>query len=1000
MKPGEPIGRRRVERRWRVAIGAIAFVAVYGGLGPTPSSLLAQDHAQEAKRLLDQAERLVSFELGRLEKLPEAVALFEQAAGFADRAGNAELGAQAWTRLGLGYWELKRYPDAESATQRGIALARAADRPATEAAGYRLLGNLFLRTVRADEARAAFAESLRAAKKSGDSDAVVRTLANMANLEMDWGHLGDAIAYARDAVAELDRALARGIAIAPGYLYVAPVNLGLALRDAGDYGEAGAYLERAFAAAQKTDNVAAQQRALRYTAEWYLAQGDTERAERFYRRVAERALAGEFQTRELEAHFLNDVAAPLALLRGKWAEAASLYAKGIALYETEGMRSSALLDLPRLGRALTSAGDRTAARTALDKAVAMAEAARWPRPLTAARRERARLHAADGRTRSAEDDYRRALDVSRAYGLRPDESAALAGLGQVAQSRGSLVDALARFEEAADVVETVRGRIFSSEQRATFAEAAHTIYASLFQTYMRLHHSEPAAGHDALALLAVERERAHDLRQALSAADAASRPAVRRGPETELVRRLTNVQARLQAPAIREAERRTLLQQLDDTERRLSMTMGQGRQADATAPREIARLRGVLDSEEAAVAYAGAGDRLYAFVVTRDDVKSMEVVNPAGLEARADVFVRLLAQGQTQNALSVGRALSSALMTPVLGALPKGTRRLLVSATGGLAGLPFGALPVEADKAPDGGAMMPAQGAVVPLLSAYEVIFIPSLGALQGLRESGRDGASRDLLAFGDPLGESGSVPAFTAELFEGARLGPLPDSRLEVEALGAALSGPRDVLQGDSASEAEFYRRPVHDYKVLHFATHAVLDARVPARSAVVLASGDGEDGLLQQREILGLGLSADLVVLSACRSAAGRPGRADGMQSLARAFLHAGARSVVGSLWDVDDLGTRRLVEGFYQALTRGASVGEALGTAQRAQFGADPWANGRDWAAFVAIGDPLARPRLTPAPSTLRADWRLAVAAGLVLVTFLLVRALGARTPRRAN
>jgi hypothetical protein len=142
--------------------------------------------------------------------------------------------------------------------------------------------------------------------------------------------------------------------------------------------------------------------------------------------------------------------------------------------------------------------------------------------------------------------------------------------------------------------------------------------------------------------------------------------------------------------------------------------------------------------------------------------------------------------------------------------------------------------------------------------------------------------------------------------------------------------------------------------------------------------------------------------VVLSACRSATGRAGRAEGVQSLGRAFLHAGARSVVGTLWDVEDRATRRLVERFYAELTQGAPVGAALRAAQRAGFGRDPWASARDWAGFVAIGEPLARPRLARAWT--RAGWPWLALVGLASAAAVLARSLigrwGRRVPRAAG
>jgi CHAT domain-containing protein len=139
----------------------------------------------------------------------------------------------------------------------------------------------------------------------------------------------------------------------------------------------------------------------------------------------------------------------------------------------------------------------------------------------------------------------------------------------------------------------------------------------------------------------------------------------------------------------------------------------------------------------------------------------------------------------------------------------------------------------------------------------------------------------------------------------------------------------------------------------VIHFAAHAVTDDTRPERSAIVLAPGDGdEDGLLQIREIVELDLKGPLVILSACRSASGSVLAGEGVMGLARAFLQAGARVVVGSLWPLRDDDAGALGELLASNLARGASVSDALASARRtrSRTGAPIAA----WAGVIAIGD----------------------------------------------
>ncbi|HXJ42057.1 MAG TPA: CHAT domain-containing protein, partial [Bryobacteraceae bacterium] len=188
------------------------------------------------------------------------------------------------------------------------------------------------------------------------------------------------------------------------------------------------------------------------------------------------------------------------------------------------------------------------------------------------------------------------------------------------------------------------------------------------------------------------------------------------------------------------------------------------------------------------------------------------------------------------------------------------------------------------------------------------------------------------------------------------ANLKPLRFGREEITE-AAKVFGPSSVtLDGSQASEAALKARSLGDFKVIHLAAHGLSDDREPDRAALVLApGGESEDGLWQAREITRSRINADVVVLSACETGIGRLQGQEGVMNLARAFLIAGARSVVASLWAVDDRSTATLMESFYQHLKGGATVNEALRQAQ-GDFIKDygDKASPSLWAGFEVIGD----------------------------------------------
>ena len=168
--------------------------------------------------------------------------------------------------------------------------------------------------------------------------------------------------------------------------------------------------------------------------------------------------------------------------------------------------------------------------------------------------------------------------------------------------------------------------------------------------------------------------------------------------------------------------------------------------------------------------------------------------------------------------------------------------------------------------------------------------------------------------------------------------------------------------LAGSQAREAAIKQR-VSGYRMLHFATHGLLDRQDGLRSSLLLASeplASPEDGRLEAREIVGLPLSAELAVLSACHTGEGRVSGGEGPLGFAWAFRAAGCRSVVASLWAVGDRATGQLVVAFYRGLKAGRRKDEALRTAMLNVRRDPAHAAPLYWAAFQVFGDaaPLGR------------------------------------------
>jgi CHAT domain-containing protein len=464
-----------------------------------------------------------------------------------------------------------------------------------------------------------------------------------------------------------------------------------------------------------------------------------------------------------------------------------------------------------------------------------------------------------------------------------------------------------------------------------------------------------------------------------------------------LLEAIAKVQRGLMDPAIKDDQRRRTLEQLDGLERQeeearrqISVAAHDSHPASPAFANLEAVQSGLADNEALLSFQVGIwetyegefGGGSWLIALTRHGRAVYRIPDRAQLAPIVPVFAGLLARSDDAGAAASVRLYDDILAGAVKG-LPPGITRLILVPDGPLHRLPFDALRPQRDAA--------------PLASRYELEIVPSATLwLQWRRNPPRPGAQR-ALAFADPeLEISGDRQAVVrnAALQQGLSVGRLPHARRESRSLERHL-GSVEALVGKQASERALKDRDLRGYDILHFAAHAVADESHPERSAVLLSPGaEGEDGLLQAREIEGLDLDGRIVVLSACQTAAGAILSGEGVLSLARAFFAAGARAVIGTSWPIRDEDAAVLFDAFYAKLGGGASLSQALAFAktEAMQAGLPPAA----WASLVLLGDGAFRPFPEGRPQTSRVRV-VAPALGLAMV-FLLAFAAYKLTRRR--
>jgi CHAT domain-containing protein/tetratricopeptide (TPR) repeat protein len=415
------------------------------------------------------------------------------------------------------------------------------------------------------------------------------------------------------------------------------------------------------------------------------------------------------------------------------------------------------------------------------------------------------------------------------------------------------------------------------------------------------------------------------------------------------VRRVAELQRSL-SHEMDQRRRSELLDQLWELEMRSfrSRDVGQGYQAPSTVRTvSIPRLQSSLADNELLIEYVLSSPRSFALAISRDQVTHYELADRKTIEAAVDMH--LAAVRSRRDGRFEAAALYRLLVEPVI--VPANKTRLVIVPDGKLHVTAFGAL-----MNPDGGFLVESHViSYAPSATAYYLLSESAPERVQKMSLLGVGGAKYNSNRIGDLVAavrSGGFFDPSSAPLWS-----PIPYSFLEVSDLAATGLGTTTLLTGDRASEVDLKRMPLSTFRVLHFALHSAIDADFPDRSALVLSSrrGDEEDGLLQAREVVHLDLNADMVTLSACDAGSGTLEGIAGVNSLVQAFLMAGSRSVVASVWPADDMFTAALMKAFYSNLRQGLDKAEALTLAKRELLKVHgPNAVPFFWAGFRLVGD----------------------------------------------
>jgi CHAT domain-containing protein len=600
-----------------------------------------------------------------------------------------------------------------------------------------------------------------------------------------------------------------------------------------------------------------------------------------------------------------------------------------------------------LGKLASQTGDRKQAIDELESAAQFSKRVQFFRMEADAMFELATLYRDAGDLPTAEERATDGLDASQRVGDRYYVPRNLTILADLKARRGRVAEANALYEQAEDVIESM---LISVDEPYWNSSVA----ASMSQTYLQHFELVTKSGDVPGAFHVLERVRGRTLAWALE--DRKAFPTAEPGQTASLETGLAGLQVQLmQTNSVEKREQ--LMDRLVEYERRIGLAWTK---EDAPGhglplqPASLSKVQEVLKPDEVLLEYVLADPISFCVVVSQKGAYIR--VLPAGRKEIENLSQQFVGEIRTK---ATGTELSKRLYAILVKPIPEAaTATCFIIAPDGILNL----LPFEAVRDPQG----------EYLLKSHVISYVPSGTILNTLRHAERQKpAPKPLLAVGDveyenqggsgrrippPASTRGRIERGIADL-SGIGLHDLPETRAEVEEIGKIVGSDAVMLLGRDATETGFKKQPLDQFRILHLAVHGFADTQYPERSALVLGVDpqSGDDGLLQVREIIRLRLNAELTTLSACDSGVGKLQGQEGISNLVEAFLVAGSRSVVASLWSADDTFASALMEQFYRHLAQGEDTSSALRNAKLdllAKYGdqVSPFY----WAAFIAVGE----------------------------------------------
>ena len=938
------------------------------------------------------------------ESLQKAIGKYIEASSLFQSAGELSQQGTALTNLGLAHYALGQTEKSLDSFKKVLEVSQQTGNRNVEAKILNNIGSIYTRMSDFPNAIEYFTKSLKIVRELNIDRGEAAILINLGSIYKVKGEYEKALEYVNKSLV-VYRKIGKKDSEANSLN-----SLGAIYDDMGEPQKALGFYNKSLKAFQEANQIRRQAVVLNNIGAIYSKLGDKKRALDIYLKVL--TIVRESGNKDGEARSLGNIGSIYNYLN-EIEKALDYFEHSLSLARQVKNQLSESITLTDIGLTYFSQGNSKKALVLYKQALTIAQEIE-------AKHQQARILGLIGKffvslneEEKALKNFNKSLSIWKMLDEAYNQSQILFWIANIEKENGNFDIAEKRANTAVKLIENYRAKIGSQELRTSHFSTSQNIYKFYINLLMQLHKQSPTKGFDIKAFNVSEQAKARSMVENI----AESRVKIREGVNAQLLKRERKIQKQLNKKAserIRFANRKggekrlvaikeqinTLLNEYKDIKTQIRISSP--RYADLTEPRflTLKNIQKSLDSETVLLEYSLGKKHSYVWVIKANSITSYELPKNEDIRATANkvhsllISRNLLFKGEIadqrgkrveksdRELVSAVRVLSKQIIDPVSKQFNK--KRIIVVAEGILQYIPFGALSHSSSK---------SKQKYQPLVLRHEIVTLPSASILEVLRNkpTSTNLIPNSVAVIADPV-FSKSDPRVAQSIGQLKNQRQTQNAKLNVSknvSMFGELNRSANDLNINVFRRLRFSRREANDitsfapkgstfkavdfvadrdlllrqdlskYKILHFATHGLLNNKNPELSGLVLSlvdeRGKPKDGFLRLHDIYNMKIGADLVVLSACQTALGKEVKGEGLIGLTRGFMYAGANTVVASLWKVEDRATAELMKKFYRAMLKdGQKPAAALRTAQVEMFREGRWSNPYYWAAFTLQGE----------------------------------------------